>query len=381
MADTSDSADERGGLILVVDDEDRNRELLRDLLEVQGHEVVEAENGGTALEVVRNNPPDVILLDVMMPVMDGYEVCQRLKDDMETAHIPVIMVTALQEREDRIRGIKAGANDFLTKPIDKEDVILRVRNTVYAKSLQDQVRDQNLELHDKNEQLEEAARLREDVERITKHDLKNPLQVIIGAPDVIKLGDNLTEQQNKMLESIRTSGYRMLDMVDRSLDLYKMETGVYNYEPTSVDLVQVVNKILVEMERLASNKELELNVVLDEEPVAEGASFNIESEDLLCYSLLANLIKNAIEASPDGEKIKISLQSGGQPRVAVHNQGVVPESIRERFFEKYATEGKQKGTGLGTYSALLMASTMGGEIAMETGEAAGTTITVQLTSV
>lgn len=168
---TSDPVEDRRSLILVVDDDEANRELLRDLLEVQGHEVVEAENGGAALELVQNCLPDVILLDVMMPVMDGFEVCQRLKEDPKTAPIPVIMITALQEREDRLRGIKAGANDFLTKPIDKEDVILRLKNAVYTKRLHDQIRDQNLELQDKNEQLKEAARLRDVVERITRYEL------------------------------------------------------------------------------------------------------------------------------------------------------------------------------------------------------------------
>ena len=168
---TSDPVEDRRSLILVVDDDEANRELLRDLLEVQGHEVVEAENGGAALELVQNCLPDVILLDLMMPVMDGFEVCQRLKEDPKTAPIPVIMITALQEREDRLRGIKAGANDFLTKPIDKEDVILRLKNAVYTKRLHDQIRDQNLELQDKNEQLKEAARLRDVVERITRYEL------------------------------------------------------------------------------------------------------------------------------------------------------------------------------------------------------------------
>src|ERR1039458_8900292 len=127
------------GFVLVVDDEEQNRSLLRDPLEARGYEIAEAENGLQALEKVAGRPPDVILLDLMMPKMDGFEVCRRLKKDLKTAHIPILIVTALSERKERLMGIEAGANDFLNKPIDMQDVILRVGNAVYAKQLHDQL--------------------------------------------------------------------------------------------------------------------------------------------------------------------------------------------------------------------------------------------------
>jgi class 3 adenylate cyclase len=125
--------------VLVVDDEEQNRTLLRDPLEVCGFEVEEAENGMQALEKIAVRPPDVILLDIMMPQMDGYEVCRRLKTDSKTAHIPILMVTALSERKERLMGIAVGANDFLNKPIDIQDVTLRVGNARYTKRLFDQL--------------------------------------------------------------------------------------------------------------------------------------------------------------------------------------------------------------------------------------------------
>src|SRR5580658_2865877 len=128
-----------GGFVLVVDDEELNRTLLRDPLEAAGYEIDEAENGLQALEKIAIRPPDVILLDLMMPRMDGFEVCRRLKKDVRTAHIPVLIVTALSERQERLMGIEAGANDFLNKPIDIQDVILRVNNAIYAKHLHDQL--------------------------------------------------------------------------------------------------------------------------------------------------------------------------------------------------------------------------------------------------
>ena len=127
------------GCVLVVDDEEQNRSLLRDPLEARGYEVEEAENGVLALQKIAVRPPDVILLDLMMPNMDGFEVCRRLKKDLKTAHIPILIVTALSDRKERLMGIEAGANDFLNKPIDIQDVILRVGNAVYAKHLHDQL--------------------------------------------------------------------------------------------------------------------------------------------------------------------------------------------------------------------------------------------------
>jgi len=137
------------GLALVVDDEEQNRTLLRDPLEARGYEVEEAENGMQALQIIARRPPDVILLDLMMPKLDGFEVCRRLRKDAKTAHIPILMITALSERKERLMGIEAGANDFLNKPIDIQDVLLRVGNAVYAKHLHDQLQAER----EKSEQL------------------------------------------------------------------------------------------------------------------------------------------------------------------------------------------------------------------------------------
>lgn len=126
-------------LVLVVDDEAQNRSLLRDALEARGYEVAEAEHGAEALRMVAERPPDVILLDLMMPKMDGFEVCRRLKGNRRTAPIPILMVTALSERKERLMGIEAGANDFLNKPVDYQDVTLRVTNALYTKHLFDRL--------------------------------------------------------------------------------------------------------------------------------------------------------------------------------------------------------------------------------------------------
>jgi CheY-like chemotaxis protein len=129
----------RPAFVLIVDDEAQNRMLLRDPLEGLGYEAAEAENGAEALRKVADRPPDVILLDIMMPQLDGFEVCRRLKRNEKTAPIPILLVTALSDRKERLMGIQAGANDFLTKPVDIQDLTLRVANAAHAKHLFDQL--------------------------------------------------------------------------------------------------------------------------------------------------------------------------------------------------------------------------------------------------
>ncbi|MEI6149193.1 MAG: response regulator, partial [bacterium] len=123
----------------MADDEAKNRKLFQDILEAKGYEVSFAEDGQQALEKVFAAPLDVVLLDVMMPKLDGYEVCRQLRQDSRTAHLPILMITALRDRVDRLKGIQAGANDFLTKPIDAEEIRLRVKNAIHAKRLYDRV--------------------------------------------------------------------------------------------------------------------------------------------------------------------------------------------------------------------------------------------------
>ncbi len=130
------------GRVLVVDDEPKNRELLKALLEAQGHQVSEAVDGQEGLSATMEGLPDVVLLDVMMPNLDGLEVCRRLKSAAKTASIPVLLVTSLSDRKERLEGIKAGASDFITKPVDTADLVLRVRNAVSAKQLFDRLEGQ-----------------------------------------------------------------------------------------------------------------------------------------------------------------------------------------------------------------------------------------------
>lgn len=226
------------------------------------------------------------------------------------------------------------------------------------------------------EKREEA--LRHDIERITRHDLKTPLNGIIGIPGLLLEDSNLTDRQRSYLELLKDSGYRMLEMINDSLNLFKMEKGTYEFSPTRVDLMTIIRSILDELV-LLKDKAIGVKITMDGRPSEMGQYFMVQGEELLCYSMFANLLKNAVEASPPGGTIDITM-THGEPaaEIIIHNQGAVPKEIRGRFFDKYSTAGKSGGTGLGTYSAKLITETQKGAITMATDEADGTSLFIKL---
>jgi PAS domain S-box-containing protein len=225
---------------------------------------------------------------------------------------------------------------------------------------------------EQEEALRESVRLREEVERMSRHDLKTPLNSIIAVPRLIREGRKLSSEEHQLLNIVERAGYRILNLVNLSLDLFRMEQGRYAFRPQAVDVVDLVAKVIGDLESQAASKSVAIEVKKKADQVLARA------EELLCYPMLANLIKNAIEASPEGGTVTVTIQSGLGALVHIHNPGAVPESVRERFFEKYSTAGKPEGVGLGTYSALLMARVQEGNVTMRTSEAEGTTVTVQL---
>jgi len=366
--------DDCPGKILVVDDEEKNRKLLRHVLLHGGYTVIEAGDGVRALSLLRDNPVDLVLLDVMMPAMDGYEACGHMQADALLRSIPVIFVTALNESSHEVKGFEAGAVDFISKPIKAEVVLARVRTHIALKKAREKIEAQNRELL-------EAAKLREDVERISRHDLKNPLMYILNVPQLLLRGGSLTAEEEELTRGIIEAGYTMLEMINSSLDLFKMEQGIYPLQAVEVNLVRILSQIIRESRESASAGAFSFRTMKDGAPLQENDAFFIWGEELLCYSLLSNLLKNAIEASPQGGEIVLDLVSGKSNTICIHNLGMVPEEVQGKFFDKYVTAGKKKGTGLGTYSAKLMAETLGGEIDFSTSREEGTTVRVSLPAV
>ena len=223
-----------------------------------------------------------------------------------------------------------------------------------------------------------AERLREDVERMTRHDLKSPLTAVLTLPQLLRRDGNLTERQTDMLGLMQHAGYRMLNMINQSLDLYRMERGVYELSPDKVDMLSIVDNIAGELHGMLEAGRISLSVLVRGAPRSPGDAFVVRGEEMLLYTMLSNLVKNALEASPEGARVTVDMREGATLDVAISNAGAVPARIRDCFFEKYATAGKKDGTGLGTYGARLIAETHGAKIAMATSEEAGTTVTVSV---
>lgn len=252
------------------------------------------------------------------------------------------------------------------------DITERVQAQQQLIASHDEVRRQAAQLEAQNAQLREAVRIREDVERIARHDLKAPLASIAAVPRLLREARS-NEEREHLLAMVERASLRVLSMVNLSLDLHRMEAGTYEVRAQPVDMTAVAHTVAQELAPQAQSKRVALQVEAPEQHVA------VFGEDLLCYSIVANLAKNALEASPDGAtvRIRVGAAPGENVVVAVHNAGQVPEPVRKRFFQKYVTHGKPGGMGLGAYSARLMARIQKGELAMNTGEE-GTTLVLTL---
>ncbi|SDH23162.1 PAS domain-containing sensor histidine kinase [Roseospirillum parvum] len=218
-----------------------------------------------------------------------------------------------------------------------------------------------------------AEEFREDMERIMRHDLRSPIAATSAGINILRMADTLTDDQRQTLDMMELSTRRQLSLLDLSMALYRMEAGTFDPASEAVDLGAVLGEVRGELAHLAGNSAATVRLEARGRPVAVG-------DPWLCRTLFTNLVRNAIEALPGpGLAVTIDLASeAGRAVVRITNPGEVPPAIRDRFFEKYATSGKAGGTGLGTYSARLMARAQGGALELDTSTPGQTTLTVTL---
>ena len=360
--------------LLVVDDVPENLDVLVELLEDE-YRVNVANSGERALEILGSGKAmDLILLDVIMPKMDGFEVCRRIKANPAIADIPVIFLTAMNEATDLVHGFEVGAVDFVTKPSDPLILKARISTHLRLKRLLEEIKRNHQELLKHSAALEENTRLREEVDRIARHDMKNPIGGIINFSAMLLEDDMTTKDQKAIIKDIEQSAYSVLNMVNLSLDLYRMEQGTYEFNPCKIDVVQILNRIIKEKKSELDTRNITVQFMANGKVVAGHDAFEALGDELLCYSMFSNLFKNAVEASGAKRTIKIDLHVvDSLAMISMVNHGTVPREIRERFFDKFVTAGKSGGTGIGTYSAKLIAETQNGQISMNTSDENNTT--------
>lgn len=355
------------GRILVVDDHEANRVLLRDILELDGHVAVLAGSGSEALALAAaDSELDLVLLDVNMPGMDGLEVCRRLRADPATASLPIILVTALAERAHRLDGIAAGANDYLTKPIDRPDLLLRVRNTLRLRRLHREVAEQFRKLQD-------LERMRDSLVHMLVHDFRTPLTAISAYLQMAqaKVGELEDPVLVNDLEEMSRSVDELADMVSDVLDVSRFESGKMPLRRSSIDLRQIAAEAIASV-GAARRASVEYR--------PPGESVVALADPDLIRRVIANLLGNAVKfTAPDGQvRVQVkSAKAGAEVRVQDDGPGI-PADLQAHIFEKFGqalSKGGRAGrsSGLGLTFCKLAVEAHGGWIGVESEVGKGST--------
>lgn len=219
-----------------------------------------------------------------------------------------------------------------------------------------------------------AEQLQAHIEGVIQHDLRSPACNAVNVATLLLEGQDLSGQQRQLLALLNNAGRQMLDTLDRSLDMYRIETGQYQEVPKTFNCLPVILEIVQNLRNAPQHKNTLMQVLLNGAPLPEKASFPCSGQVELLRASLFNLMKNAVEATPKGGTVVVNLVSVTGCHIEIRNQGVVPVPIRARFFDKYSTAGKSYGTGLGTYSAKKMIEAQGGTLTMRTSDVSNETV-------
>ncbi len=359
--------------VLIVDDNASARETLKGLLFPEGYTVACAAGGAEALAMLADVRPDTILLDVMMPEMDGFEVCRRIKADEQGQHIPILLVTALDSKEELVEGLDAGADDFLSKPVNGHELRARVRSMVRIKQQFDK--------------LQATLQLREEMAGMIVHDMRTPLSSVLG---FCELSLFLSEEEvppgvTRNLQQIHTQAQRLNDFLNDMLMLTKIEQGHLILNRTAVDLGQLVEDVRQDHAIMARSRKVELVI---EQP-ADPGTFPLDAN--LFRRVLDNLLSNALKFSPNESTVTLRLEhletgatdSQSSLLLQVLDEGSgVPAEHRDRIFDKFSIiELKQKGVsqvGLGLSFAKMIVEAHGGKIYVEENAPQGAVFSVEL---
>ncbi|MCX5793718.1 MAG: hybrid sensor histidine kinase/response regulator [Elusimicrobia bacterium] len=358
--------------ILMVDDTPANLELLTGMLKERGYSVRAAVSGKLALQAARNEPPDLVLLAINMPGMDGYEVCAELKADEKLKEIPVIFLSALNETMDKVKAFRSGGLDYITKPFQFEEVEARVK--IHLELLR-----QKRQLQENYDELSRLEKLRDTLVHMVIHDLRTPLTVIGGFLELIKddRQNSLTKKSGHYIIEARNAADQIAQIVSDVLDASKMEGGQMKLKLEDCDLAGAVKDNISALQALAESRVIRF--AAPESPVVVLADRDI------IFRVIQNLLANALKFTADGGTIQADIApAGGRMRVSVHDNGpgIAPQ-YRQRIFDKFAQvelpAGRQKhSTGLGLTFCKLAVEAHGGSIGVDSVEGKGSTFWFEL---
>lgn len=358
------SADLLRGDILLVDDTPDNLRVLSAMLTNQGFEVRKALNGQRAIASVQADPPDLILLDIKMPEMDGYTVCQHLKADPQTQEVPVIFISALDDALDKVRAFAVGGVDYITKPFQEMEVLARIEHQLRIQRLQQQLIEQNHELVCSNRELEQFA-------YVVSHDLQQPLQSITGFVRLIQLNHehHLDEVALDYLNRIYDAGSRMQRLIQDLLAYSRV--GRHDQELQPIDCNHVLKQVLDNLQMAIAEKQ----AIVSHDPLPL-----VMGNETQLIQLLQNLISNAIKFVPPNvtPHVKLSAQHQGNQwlfEVQDNGIGIEPQNLEQVFeiFQRTQSAKDYPGTGIGLATCKKIVENHGGRIWVNSQLHVGTT--------
>ena len=384
--------------ILIIDDDASYRTVLNDMLSAHGHKVTLASSGAEGLHLARELDPDLIILDVMMPELDGFTVCSQLRADPATAEVPIIMATALDDRQSRLRCLAVGADEFLSKPVDT--VELRVRVNAIARinryrrllneraraereirqmnaDLEQRVAERTAELSEANARLRDLNALKDTLMAITSHDLRSPLGGIQNMAEMLLDDQSTAEDVRYFAQQIYETVQRLIAMVNNMLDLSKLEAGKVPLDTIELHISAAVRQAFGVLRSSAQAKAI--TVVIDtppDEPLVVGDTQKIGQ-------IATNLMSNAIKFTPNGGQIHIHISAEAKGvclEICDTGLGIPPEAL-PRLFDKFqqihprGTAG-ERGTGLGLAIVRQLVELHGGSIRVKSDVQNGTTFSV-----
>jgi len=395
---TTNKTEENKGNILIVDDTPENLQVLSATLLDRGYKVRGVINGKMAIRAARAGSPDLILLDIKMPEMDGYEVCLQLKTDPKTSEIPVIFISALDEVLDKVTAFQVGGVDFITKPFHVAEVLARIEHQLTIQRLKKQLLDRNTELQQeiierkKAEEAAAAASLaKSQFVANMSHELRTPLNAILGFTEVMSRDSFLGHENLENLRIINRSGQHLLELINDVLDLSKIEAGIIALDERSFDLYQLLDTLEEMFQIQAETKNLQLKFF-----VQPNVPQYIKTDEKKLRVCLINLLGNALKFTLDGGRIclRVSLESkqqlaeseiypnstSGEPFLIVFEVedtgvGIAAaeiDTLFDAFVQTEAGRNAADGTGLGLTITKKYVQIMGGDIGLKSVLGEGT---------
>ena len=357
--------------ILIVDDVVSNVLLLKILLSNEKFQVCTANNGTTCIEIAKKEHPDLILLDVMMPDISGFDTAVILKKDEETKEIPIIFLTALNTPADLVHGFKVGASDFLTKPFNKEELVMRVMQQISLVAAKRIIEQQNAELR-------ATLSNRDKMYSVIAHDLRSPmasirmvLNLVVASTSPELVGPELYE----LLDKANKESEDVHDLLDNLLKWTKSQTGRLNVVIQDLDLNDIIPGVVDIFEMIAQTKRIKLNLQMSDAPLI------VTADNDMLKTVVRNFLSNAIKFSPEDSSIEIIMTKEAEfAKVSVkdHGVGIAPERLGAIFHKGETTYGTggEEGSGLGLQLCQDFARKIGGDCMVESVVGEGSTFSV-----